>query len=209
MKKHILYLCIGSAIVCPANAAEKEKHPSPPQAADTITMTPGAEAAAQASSADKPTKDAVQSGGQDTKNGTAFAKAAAMAGMAEVELGELAQSRAFSPAVKSFGKKMVEDHTMIGAQLRLIAAKEGIALPPMIDEKHQKAAEKLAALNAITFDKAYVEDMVKAHEKAVRLFNEASEECTNSDLRNFALATLPKLEGHLAEIKAIQKALPE
>src|SRR5262249_4257521 len=41
----------------------------------------------------------------------AFAKEAAAGGMAEVKLGQLAQDKGSSSAVKEFGKRMVDDHS--------------------------------------------------------------------------------------------------
>jgi len=127
--------------------------------------------------------------------------------MTEIEMGKLAETKATNPAVKNFGKMMVVHHTEIAAQLKMIAAEDKIELPTALDEKHQKKVSELAAMSGPAFDKAYMDDMVKAHDKTVRLFNEASETSSNGQLKKFALAILPKIQAHLEEAKAIQKNL--
>src|SRR5215470_677210 len=58
-----------------------------------------------------------------------FVREAAGGGLAEVELGQLAQEKGTSEAVKSFGARMVQDHGKAGKELRAIAADKGIQLP--------------------------------------------------------------------------------
>src|ERR1700730_13067236 len=57
-----------------------------------------------------------------------FIKNAAIGGMAEDELGKLAQQRAHSPDVKSFGDRMVNDHSRADDQLATIAKERGVAV---------------------------------------------------------------------------------
>src|SRR4051794_31685345 len=52
-----------------------------------------------------------------SKKDRSFAEEAAMGGMAEVELGKLAQQNAQSDDVKQFGSRMVQDHTNANQQL--------------------------------------------------------------------------------------------
>jgi len=52
---------------------------------------------------------------------TAFADKAAIAGMAEVELGKMAAAKGLSAKVKDFGKMMVIDHVDANAELMIIA----------------------------------------------------------------------------------------
>jgi putative membrane protein len=54
-----------------------------------------------------------------------FVHAAAIGGMAEVELGELARERAQGEAVKEFARRMVEDHGKANDRLVSIAKEDG------------------------------------------------------------------------------------
>ena len=58
-----------------------------------------------------------------------FAKEAAQGGMAEVKLGQLAQEKGSNDSVKSFGKRMVDDHSRAGDKLKEVASRESITLP--------------------------------------------------------------------------------
>jgi putative membrane protein len=64
-----------------------------------------------------------------TSSSTEFIKKAAAGGMAEVQLGNLAQERASSDDVKSFAKRMVDDHTKANDDLKQVAQKKGVTLP--------------------------------------------------------------------------------
>ena len=67
-----------------------------------------------------------------------FAKEAAMGGMAEVELGNLAQQNAQNDEVKQFGARMVQDHSAANQQLMPILAAKDFTVPQQLDEKHRK-----------------------------------------------------------------------
>lgn len=211
MKTTFALITAVSLAVAPAVfAADKEKTQpaaSPGSTTDTISMSQGADQATQSPAAEKGRKDATHPGAQEPLNGTNFAKKAALAGMTEVALGKIAEQKATAPAVKEFGKMMVTDHTAAGDKLKAIAAEKKIELPAALEKMQQAKVSKIEALEGAAFDKAYVESQVKAHEKAVALFKEASTNCSDSELKSFALATLPTLESHLAKIKAIQKTM--
>jgi len=74
----------------------------------------------------------------------AFVKEAAIGGMSEVELGQLAVQKASDPRVKQFGQRMIDDHTKANDALKAAAAQEGIALPTSTDKKDVAAFEKQA-----------------------------------------------------------------
>ncbi len=134
-----------------------------------------------------------------------FAKEAAIGGMTEVELGKLAVQKASSDAIKQFGQKMIDDHTKANDQLKQIAGKEGIDLPQSLDSKQQSHVDKLAKLSGPAFDKAYMKDMVKDHEKDVNEFKNEAQNGSDPNIKQFASTTLPTLEQHLSAAKDLNK----
>lgn len=135
-----------------------------------------------------------------------FAVEAANGGMAEVQLGELAQTKGTDPKVKEFGKMMVTDHTKANNELKTIATAKNITLPAAPDEKMKKAAEEISAKSGSDFDKAYIKQMVKDHEKTVKLFEDGQKNVKDSELKSFIDKTLPVLRSHLDHIKSLDKA---
>jgi putative membrane protein len=150
-----------------------------------------------------------QSGGQSGAAATVsnadrkFATTAAMSGMAEVELGRLAAERGASDAVKQFGQRMVDDHSKANDELKQWATTAGVTLPTALDAKHQAVVAKLNRLSGAAFDRAYAQQMVKDHTKAVQLFQREADRGTDAGLKTFASATLPTLQEHLRMARSL------
>jgi putative membrane protein len=126
-----------------------------------------------------------------------FATQAATIGKAEIELGQLATRNSSDANVKKFAARMVQDHTAADAKLKGIAAKDNLTLPTQLDAEHQATKAKLSALKGPEFDAAYSEAMAKGHDKAVALFESASQDASfPPDLKQFASSTLPTLKEH-------------
>lgn len=134
-----------------------------------------------------------------------FATKAANAGMKEIELGKMAQEYAVRQDVKDFGTTMVADHTKTSEELKSIAHNKNITLPVMVPDNVRADIDKMKNKNlGKEIDKAYVNEMVKDHKDAVKLFEDASKNATDADLKNFAIRTLPALQHHYDMIKAIK-----
>ena len=136
-----------------------------------------------------------------------FAQEAAMGGMAEVELGNLAQQNAQNDEVKQFGSRMVQDHTQANQQLMPILSAENITMPQQLDEKHKATYDRLSKMRGAEFDRAYMRDMVQDHEKDVKKFRQEAEHANNPELKSFAQQTLPVLEQHLKLAHETSKSL--
>lgn len=126
-----------------------------------------------------------------------FVKKAAQGGMAEVQLGQLAEQKASSDAVKKFGEHMVADHTKANDQLKEVASSQGVTLPTSLDAKDQALYNRLSGLSGAAFDKAYMRAMVNDHTQDVAQFQKESETAHDQAVRTFASNTLPTLEDHL------------
>lgn len=134
-----------------------------------------------------------------------FARKAAHGNNLEVELGELAGEQAESEAVKQFGARMVQDHSKAQDQLRSAAQEAGLELPEGLDDKGKATRDELAAKSGSEFDRAYMEEMVKDHEKDVELY-EKQADGGEGPVQSYAAQTLPTLRQHheLAEATAEQ-----
>jgi putative membrane protein len=136
-----------------------------------------------------------------------FVMKAGQAGLAEVALGNDANSLGKNESVKHFGQRMATDHTAANGKLAS-AARAGAYDVPGEPSVEQKAAElKLKALDSAAFDKAYASQMVKDHEEAVALFEKESSAGKDASLKAFATETLPTLKEHLKMAQDLQAAV--
>jgi putative membrane protein len=125
-----------------------------------------------------------------------FAKASA-AGMAEVNLSNVALTRTRNPMIREFAQRTVNAHTMANRELIALANRQAILLPERMDETHQKIFDKLAKLEGDDFDRTYMDGMVKDHEEAVKLFESESKDGKNDAAKEWAGNKLPVLKKHL------------
>ena len=114
-----------------------------------------------------------------------FMKKAAKGGMMEVTMGKMAEQNAQSDDVKSFGKRMVTDHSKANDELKSIASKKGFQLP---SKEHS---------GKWTSDKAYMDMMVKDHEKDLAEFKEEASSGSDPDVKKFADDTAKMVQEHL------------
>jgi putative membrane protein len=132
-----------------------------------------------------------------------FAMAAAVGGMEEVQLGQIAAQKGASDEVRQFGQHMVDDHTKANQDLMQVASSKSLTLPTALDAKHQADVQKLSAMSGDAFDREYVKMMVKDHKKDVAEFQKESMHGSDADVKSFATRTLPTLQEHLQMIQRI------
>jgi putative membrane protein len=136
-----------------------------------------------------------------------FVKDAAEGGMMEVELGRIAASKATNPDVKSFGQRMVDDHSKANDQLKQVASSKGVTVPDSLPPSKQKEIDKFNKLSGAAFDSSYVKNMVADHKKDVAEFKKESKSGKDADVKSFASTTLPTLQDHLKMIQDISSKL--
>lgn len=132
-----------------------------------------------------------------------FVDAAAESGIAEVETGKLALQKSQSADIKKFAQHMVDEHTKTNQELMGLAKKLDIT-PPDEAALIDKAKKLILDVREESFDKAYVNNQVDAHVKAVELFQTEANSSDKAELKAFASKTLPHLQEHLDEAKALQ-----
>jgi putative membrane protein len=201
-------LAVGSATCALAQTPPPPNDPTAPSAASSphqrdTTSTDAAEATptqgAEPSSAATPHQRQVTDGGKAMKPVTpqSFASQAAIIGKAEIELGQIALKNTQDQGVRTYAERLVKDHSAADKKLKAIAAKENLQLPQSLDQEHESLKTKLQSLKGEDFDRAYVSAMAKGHDKAIALFESASQQAQMpGELKQFAASTLPTLEQH-------------
>lgn len=123
----------------------------------------------------------------------------------EIALGGQAQQKGKTEAVKMFGKKMSEDHGKAGAELTELARSKGWTVPKELQPAHQEELDKLTKLSGEEFDREFAKAMLKSHQEAVALFENAAADGSikDEDLRRWASQKLPTLKAHLAEAEKL------
>ena len=134
-----------------------------------------------------------------------FIHKAAIAGLAEVNDGKLAESQG-NDSVKQIGMRMVTDHTQANTQLTTLSSDLGDPAPSTTDATHQQMSASLQKLSGSSFDSKYLHEQLLAHEQAVTLFKTEASDGSNPRLKSFASSTLPTLEMHLSMIKSALKS---
>jgi putative membrane protein len=142
----------------------------------------------------------------DTKE---FVKKAGESGAAEVAAGRVAMQKATNPQVKAFAQQMVADHTKANKELMAAASARNIEVPTEPSMMHKAMMEKFEHQKAnAEFDHDFMKQMVRDHESAVELFQNASTSMNvDAEFRDLAKKTLPTLQEHLKEAKSLESQL--
>jgi putative membrane protein len=135
-----------------------------------------------------------------------FIKKAANINMTEVQLGKIAQEKGLVADVKSFGERMVKDHSKLNDDLKTAATAMKVKMPAKVNAKHQALIDKLSKLSGAEFDKTYANDMVEGHENAVKQFEKAQAKVTQPDLKKYIDEALPILKEHLDLAKKMKSS---
>jgi putative membrane protein len=160
-----------------------------------------------------------------------FVEKASMSDQMEVRLGNLAQDKAQSDEVKQFAEQLVRDHeaanrelsSLVGGGDATIAQQPGTgtAATAQPDSTRERAVggenaqmhhemeqtqQKLEQASGAAFDRAYLAEMVKHHQKDVQEFERAAQS-NNAQVRSFAERTLPTLREHLQKAQQLQQSI--
>lgn len=135
-----------------------------------------------------------------------FVEDASAKGVAEVEAGKLAQEKGSAADVKSFADMMVKDHTAANEKLKAIADSKKLEVSTNQELLDKTKSIILELRSSKSFDQAYANNQVKAHEATIEIFQAEAKNGTDPDLKAFAEKTLPTLEAHLKQAKALAEA---
>jgi putative membrane protein len=136
----------------------------------------------------------------------AFVSKAMEGGMAEVQLGQLAEQKSQSNDVKQFAQKMVNDHGQMGEKwFKPVAQQMGLSEPKGPSKKDKKEIEKLQGLSGQDFDREYITMMVKDHKQDLKDFQSEAQAAQTPALKQIAEKGTQVIQQHLQLIEQIAK----
>lgn len=140
------------------------------------------------------------------ESASSFVDNASAKGIAEIEAGKLALEKGTAQDVKSFAQSMIDDHTAANEKLASIAKQKELEVSDNATLMDMAKKMILQVRDGESFDKAYANNQVVAHEQTIELFREYADKGDDAELKAFAKETLPKLEDHLKHAKELAKA---
>lgn len=138
-----------------------------------------------------------------------FLVTAAEINLTQIQLGQLAQQRGRTSHVKELGKRMEDTYAKSQRELTALASRKSITIPTSPTDNVRNAYEGLNEKSGSDFDMAYADMMVRKHKDAIKTFEDATTERHDTDINNWAIATLPDLRTNLNHSIDCQRACEE
>lgn len=113
-----------------------------------------------------------------------FLNKSAEGSMAEIALSKIALKNSSNDEVKSYAQKMIDDHTMLIANMKPFADQMGVQPPAKLNKEHQMDAQRLTSMSGKKFDSEYIRDMVAGHHKDLAEFKAEEASTANPDLKS-------------------------
>ena len=124
-------------------------------------------------------------------------KQLAQANLSEIDSGKAAAAKAQSPQVKQFAQKMVTDHQQMLQDLETLAKAKGVALPQSASLKDKAQAKLNERASGADFDKKYMEEMVKDHQKDAKETQDLATKAKDPDFKAAVQKAHAKIQEHL------------
>jgi putative membrane protein len=136
-----------------------------------------------------------------------FASEASNGEMAELEMGKLAQSKGYNEKVRSLVKMIGYADSVANQRLNNLAAERRILLLADLEKNEQGTLDDLKKRSGKDFDSAFINAMIKAYQKDIKLFEKNLPDLKDQELKQFALQTLPILKTHLLKCQQVYNQL--
>ena len=133
-------------------------------------------------------------------------KQLAQANLNEIEGGKAAASKAQSPDVKQFAQKMVDDHTQMLNDLKSLAQQKSVSLPQSASIKDMAQMKLMERSSGAEFDRKYMEEMVKDHQKDAKEVQDLAAKTKDADFKAALQKASTKINEHLQLAQRIARS---
>ena len=140
-----------------------------------------------------------------------FLMKAAEAGMKAMEAAILAADKAANADVKAYARRLVIDQSITNGDLLKLSKSKNVTLPVVLKTDPTKLlnADATTPAPAMTpegasFDRAFLDQMVKASQEAIDLFKAEADDGKDSEVKEWAEKKILSLKDHLELAKDLQ-----
>jgi putative membrane protein len=134
-----------------------------------------------------------------------FMTRAAEGNLAEITLGQMAQSKTRNAGVKNVAQTIIAGHSQAQTELMGLMRRKGMAMTPMLSATHMAVSDALRKQKRDGFDRMYMAGQVDDHENTIALFQTEVMNGQDPDLKAYATKYLPDIVGHTLMIYAVAR----
>jgi putative membrane protein len=127
--------------------------------------------------------------------------------MLELKLTENAITSAYASAVVDLARQQLEEYKDMEDDLETLARKEKIAIPSLMNDKHQSFQYEVVNSGREDFDQKFIETMRKMNEENKEQYLNMATEAKDADIRAFAARKLDMLRAHASRMDDVEKKL--
>lgn len=144
-----------------------------------------------------------------------IAHIAVTANAIDVEMGQLALTRAESQAVRGFARTMIADHSAVNEQAAELTERLGVTpadnpTSQSLQENAAEAREELENVDEHDFAMAYIDHEIAYHRAVLSALDEVLiPGADNAELREFLEEVRPAIAGHLEHAKSLRESMNE
>ena len=127
----------------------------------------------------------------------------------EIQSSQLALQRSANPALRQMAQMLITDHTNSTNQLMAAAQSAGIQPPPpTLLPQHAAMLQQLQAAPAPSFDAAYRDIQIQAHQEALVVHQGYASAGDVPALRTTAAGIVPVVQNHLTAFQSMAMPAP-
>ena len=179
--------------------------------AQTGTGTTGNSSNSTSSSTGPTLRQLVDAAQQNVQQTAAFDQLffikAAQGNMSEVMTGQLAQQKSKNEDVRRLAAMLVSEHGLANTELTGVIRKKGLPIPSTVGAMHQATFEQLNRTKNRDFDAMFLAAQVEAHENTITLYQQAIQNSSDPQARDYAQRYLPRIVGHTQQIYDLARRL--
>jgi putative membrane protein len=126
----------------------------------------------------------------------------------QVDSGRVAEDKARTAEIRDYAHLMVTSHIPVVEALNKILQRKGLTAPPntLLQGAYRAMVTSLKAESRKALDRDYVDGQIEYQKGNAALFQYEIQYGTDADLKEFARATLPKIEDHLQRAQRLAGA---